>query len=423
MQFPISSKVLPLTIAGILSTGMISANTALADNAQETVSVTPGRTVNPTEVRVMSRYAAHILHYIADARSAINAKNIRAAKSDLNRAHSLIGLLRLEQPTAIVRDHISVAKQHLDYESVEEVTNDLVPIEASLSEIEAFVPVEKARKHTRFARERLKKNDKAGAKKELEAADAALIYTEVDLPIASTSRNINLAQLALDNNQLEQADDALNQAEEGVKFLSTTVVAPITQARNSLWQASKDYIDKDYTAVKEDIARAGVWLDKAAQSTDNTTRKEAGKLKRELEGIRGKIDQRGESSQSSLKNMWHRSQALAEREVEKMSAEWGKLRADSEAKVILIDAKLRIAYAESAQFTQGKSREVDNELDAASADLARAAKVSSKTLAEKIHTLSDKLAKIKRSEKDHSAEAHKRYELIKADLRQTIHDL
>ena len=423
MNTPSRSRLLRLTIASILTSAAITSQTALAADLQETVSVSPEHTVSPTEERMMSRTAARVLRHIVDARSAINAKDLGEAKYDMERARTLIDLLKSEQPTAKVRDHIRVAKQHLDYESTEEVTEDLVPIEADLTEIETFVPVATARKHTRFARERLKKGDKAGAKKELEAANAALIYTEVDLPLDTTERQVIIAQKALDNNQPAQADKALDQAEQGVQFLSTAVEAPITQARNSIWQATKDYADKDYAAAKADLAGAGVWLDKAAQSTDKTTRVETTHLKRELEGLQGKIEQKGEQTHASLHHLWQRSQALAEREAETASADWATLRTDSSTKIDLIDAKLHLAYAESDQFMQGKSNEAADELDKARADLELAAKTSNKDLAEKIHALRKQLAQIKDHLDDQGAEAHSRYEIMKAKLRQTIHDI
>jgi len=161
-----------------------------------------------------------------------------------------------------------------------------VPIEADLTEIEDFVPVEKARRHIRSARAYLKKGDKAGAKKELKAADAALIYTEVDLPLAGTERQIVAAQKALDNREPAQADKALKQAENGVQILSVAVAAPITRARDSIWQASKNFAARHYAAAKADLARASAWLDKAAQSSDKTTREEALKLKHSLEKMK-----------------------------------------------------------------------------------------------------------------------------------------
>ena len=412
-----------LMIASILAVSVVATQNVLADDVHENIRVTPGHTISPAEERIMARSAAHVLRYIADARSAIAANDIAKARSDLQQALNLIDILKLQQPTAKVRDHIWVARKHLDYESTEEVAADLVPIEAELTEIEDFVPVEKARKHIRSAGAYLKKGDKAGAKKELEAADAALIYTEVDLPLSNTERQIIAAQKALDNRQPAKADKALKQAEDGVQILSVAITAPITKARDSIWQASKDFAARDYAAAQADLAEASAWLDKAAQSTDKTTREEAMKLKHSLEGLKRQMNMTAQGAGAGLSRLWQRSQALVERESEKASATWGKLHGESVAKKALIEAKLHLAYAKTAQFVQGKSAEVSNELDQAQSYLDKAAETSDKALKAKIHAMSDELNQIKANLHDKSRNARARYDKLKADLRQTIRDL
>ena len=423
MESQSRSRILILTIASILAVSVVATQNVLADEVRENVWLTSGRIVSPGEERAMARSAAHVLRYIADARSAIAANDIAKARSDLQQSLNLIDILKLQQPTVKVRDHIWVAKEHLDYESTEEVAADLVPIEADLTEIEDFVPVEKARTHIRSARAYLKNGDKAGAKKELKAADAALIYTEVDLPLSGTERQIIAAQKALDNRQLAEADKALKQAENGVQILSAAVAAPITRARDSIWQASKDFAARNYAAAKADIAEASAWLDKAAQSTDKTTREEAMKLKHSLEELKRQMNMTAQGAGAGLSRLWQRSQALVERESEKASATWGELHAESKAKKNLIEAKLHLAYAETAQFVQGESAEVSNELDQAQGYLDKAAKTSDKALKAKIHAMSDELKQLKANLDDKSSKAHARYDKLKAELSQTIHDL
>lgn len=138
----------------------------------------------------------------------------------------------------------------------------MVPIEADLTELEDFIPVEQAKKHIRKVKKHLKKGDKQAAKEELQAADAALIYTEVELPLAATEKQVIAAENFLAHNQPQAADRALKVAEDNVQFTSSAVFAPIAQARNSLWQASKDYAAKNYEAAKADLAAAGSWLEK-----------------------------------------------------------------------------------------------------------------------------------------------------------------
>jgi len=63
----------------------------------------------------MARSAAHVLHHIVDARSAIHSDNIDQAKSNLQQARGHIDSIRASRPTAKVRARIRAARQHLDY--------------------------------------------------------------------------------------------------------------------------------------------------------------------------------------------------------------------------------------------------------------------------------------------------------------------
>ena len=423
MRTKANHKFISLAVAGILVSGMSIAPACLAASLQEQVSVIPERTTSADAERIMSRSAAKILRHIADARAAIHAKDNGKAKSDLKQARTLIDILKSQQPTAKVRDHIWVAKQHLSYESTREVKTDLIPIEADLAEIEDFVPVAASRAHVRSSRDHMDRGDMEGAKKELDAAAAALIYSEVDLPLASTERQVSTAQNALDNKQPQAAEKALKQAEAGVLYLSTTVSEPVTRARQSLWQATKDYTAHDYVAVKADLERAGRWLDKAALSTDKVTREEAGKLKQRLSSLKGKIDQADDATGSSLTNLWQRSKALAEHQVEKVSIGWDKLHGNSPTKSNLIDAKLHLAFAESDQFIYGTSPSVGIELTEARDYLDKAAQTADQTIAGKIQTMKSELKNFKANPDDKSAQARAHYEKVKADLRRIIRDL
>jgi len=420
MKNLLRSRLLAMLSTSILLASVIVIQSTLAANLREKVSVTPGRTISPAEENILSRAAARTLRHIAEARTAIHVGNIDQAKENLQQARTLINIIKSQRPTAKVHDHIWVAKQHLDYESTEDVAADLIPIDADLTEIEDEVPIEQARKHVQRARGHLKNGNKQAAKKELEAADAALIYTEVDLPLAATEQQVIKAENMLAKNKTADADKALRSAEDGVQHLSEAIFSPVTQARRSIWQATRDYAAKNYAAAKMDLGKASEWLSEAAQSTDKVTRKEAAKLKRDLEAMKKKVSRGDEKTKSALTSLWARSQALAERESENVSTGWAKLRGKSTAKTALIEAKLHLAYAENAQLIQGKTAEAARELDQAQGYLDQAIKTSDKTLAMKIHAMSGALKGLKAALDDKGIKAHARYEKLKSDLRQTI---
>ena len=179
--------ILMLLVALVLGRGP-----ALAKTIHEKVTVKPVKTISPAEESAISSAAAKVLRHIAKARGAIHDKDLDQAGKDLKKAQKLVTIIKRSLPTAKIKDHIWVAKKHLDYESTEEVKPDLVPIYAALDEIEDIVPVKQAKKRLDEAKENLDKGNKKAAKENLEAVDKALIYTEVDLPLTSTENILSL---------------------------------------------------------------------------------------------------------------------------------------------------------------------------------------------------------------------------------------
>ena len=420
-----SHKIHSGILTGALSACILTAacGPVTAQTLQEDVSVIPSRTISPAEESEISTSAAHVLRQIVKARWSIHEDDLEQAQDDLDQAEALIDDIKITLPTAKVKDQIWSAKKQLDYESAEEVIPDLIPINASLTEIEGFVPVKEVRKHIQRARGSLNKGDKKTAKEELKAANAALVYTEMDLPLNSTERQVLAAQKALNEGLPEQADQKLKAAEKGVQFLSVATTAPLQQAQKSIWQASRDYAAKDYAAAKTDLARADNWLNKAEKGNDENIHEDATDLKRRTDNLQDEIDQKGAHTGSALIGLWHRSKALTKYEVERLSSFWKGAESQRHSKAELIDAKLHIDYAESAQFYHGKSSEVRSELDKANDNLKQAGKSANKELRTKIHALREELKQMKANVNNYSANAQASYEQIEARLRQLIHDL
>jgi lipoate synthase len=132
-------------MVGTLVFGLIGPFPVWAKSIEGEITVTPVKTVTPEEESVISSAAVKVLRHIVQARGDIKEK--ARAKEELNKSLDLIDIIKASLPTAKVKDHIWVAKKHLDYESTEEVMPDMVPIYTALDEIEDLVPVKQAKKH------------------------------------------------------------------------------------------------------------------------------------------------------------------------------------------------------------------------------------------------------------------------------------
>ena len=232
-----------------------------------------------------------------------------------------------------------------------------------------------------------------------------------------------LAQGMLTQNKPDDADKELKAAEDGVLFISVGAEAPITLAKKSLWQATKDYAAGKYAAAGEELEKAGAYLKKEARSADEKTRKEAEKLGKDIDALKVKVKKGGKATGAAITNLWERSKALSEREAERMSTSWQKLSSETKVKKDLIEAKLHIAYAETSQFISGNADKAGAEIDKAKDYLKSSAKNADSKVKIKINAMKKKMDEIKKDLHSKKEAAKLRYETIKGDLRQLIKDL
>ena len=198
---------------------------------------------------------------------------------------------------------------------------------------------------------------------------------------------------------------------------------PITLAEKSLWQATKDYAAGKYAAASEELEKAGAYLKKASKSADEKTRKEAEKLGDEIDALKAEVKKGGKATGAAITNLWERSKALSEREAERISTGWQKLRSESKVKQELIEAKLHLAYARSYQFITGNVDKAGAEIDNAKGYLNSAAKNADSKVKARINAMGEKMDEIKKDLHNKKEDMQKQYEIIKGDLRQLIKDL
>ncbi len=419
-------------IAGIIAGSFVVGTAVFAAGLQEKITIEPGRQISAADQAIISRSAANALRHIAEARVDIHNKNPANAKNELAQVRKLIDIIKSARPTSKVIDHIWVAKKHLDYKNTTEVGEDIIPIDVGLTEIEDLVPVEQARQHLKKARSHIKAGQRKAAREELDAVQDNLIYTEVDLPLASTEQAVIMAQGLLARNKPGEADQALALAEEGVQYLSVTIAAPLSQARKSIYRAMQNYAAKEYDKTRAELAVASGWLKKAATKADQSTHKKITHMDQLLQTLSGKLSKKDKKAESSLDGLWHRIIALSEYEAEKIGL--GHSRKPAPANTIkknLIDSKLDIAYAETAQLIDHDESGLVYNLKLARAALKRAGNSADKSGKQAIHKIEkdiDKIESVTLSGLKDADYTLARWELLgfyektKADQRKLIRD-
>lgn len=363
-------------MTGMLVTVFLIPTTGWGERIQEDIKITEGKPLSSQEERILSSTSAKVLRAIAKARGAIYEKNVTQAETDLQEIQTLIALIKAARPTTRIRDHIWVAKKHLDYESTEKVALDLIPIDMALTELAYVIPVEEAKTHLDAAHKSLTKEDKPAAKKHLEAVNEALVYTEVDLPLSATEQHVLTAKQLLQSNKPKEADAALAAAEEGVEFIAISMNSPMTQAKKSLWAAMQAYTSGQHASAKAHLKRAATWLNRIAQGGEATVDTEAHHLAAEVTALSEDVEQSGEAVKTSLNALWEKFTALSTREAEKVAAgahRQQKYESHMALKVNLLEAKFHVSYAETSALMLHDPNRAMTELEQAQKHLSAAA--------------------------------------------------
>lgn len=307
------------TLACLMVFGLFSSQGISADKIKEEVTVIPGKPLTIAEQNMISSMAVKVLKHIARARGYIQDKNFNEAGNEIQKAKNLIEMIKSGLPTTRIKDHIWVAKKHLQYESTEKVIPDLIPIYTSLEAIKDFVPVEEVKAHVDAAKKALKKGDKEEAGKKLELAAEGIVYVEVDLPLRHTERKIIEAERLLAGGEAEKADKILDEAEEGVQVISVAVYEPIVLAERSLWLAARDYAKDKYAAAGDGLHRAKEYMKKAYVDADEKTKKEIQELDKKIDSLGAKMKDGARGLSKDLKEAWSKSREIFKKTVDRFN--------------------------------------------------------------------------------------------------------
>lgn len=340
--------------AAVLMAAVVN-GAALADEGKtpadgtlkEHVTVLPGRQITPQEETAISSAAVKVLRHIASARGELQGDkpDSAKAKTELEQAEKLLDIIHASLPTTKIKDHIWVAKKHLEYEDSHEVLPDLVPIYSSLEELVDTLPTDQAKAHLDQAKHALKQGDKPKSAAHLQEVDDTLLYVEADLPLNFTRQALNQAKQDLEKGDSKGADQVLNAAEDNVVFISVSYQSPLMQAKASLWRASQAYLQDESGKAKTALDAAVKQLQRAAQSENQVTRESAEKLVADVRELNRLIESGDKGLRDRFASAWHRAKALSERSAESLSTGWQRLRAEGAGKQDLIEAKLQLAYA------------------------------------------------------------------------------
>lgn len=420
----VSMKPLALLLTAALASSQLAWASAPDSRISEDVTVTPGRAISRADEAALSRAAARVLDRIGAARAALSRQDEAAARDLLGQAGTLLDIINAALPTANVRDQIQLADSKLKYDQTDQVRPDLVPLDAALNEVEDFAraPARPVQADRSDGGAKASSQAQANAGKDIEAVDAALLYEETDLPLSVTRTFVLSAQDALSKHDLKRADMLLRAAQDHVVTNSIVVDEPLVPAKANLARADANMKAGRLDAARADLKRAIGQLDRAAKRTEGSAQSDVQALLDDARALDRKLDQDGQASEREFSMLWHRAHALADRAMDYTDVGWARMRAGSELKQSLIEAKLQARYADADAFVGGNATKAQNDLGEVQRYLeqARDVKEIAPETVQRIDAMQQQLASLRAPGKQIDRDALR---ALTQDLSQTIQSL
>jgi hypothetical protein len=377
--------------------------------------------LTPDEEFIMAFNSAKALPYLASARKDIGRKNISGAQSEVGQALTLIDEMKSRFPVIRLEELIAAARIRLGYEEPRRALAYLELITPALANIQEPAASREATEALERAKNFLKNNDKEAAGHELAALEVILNFKTAARPVELAEKNLLAAEAELDQSQPENADRFIEAAENNLRFMAVKVGTPMSQAKQSLWQATLDYTAGRWSVAKADLERAGALLEQAVQSASNESRSEIQNLDRDVHALIKRAARDEQGLGDSIDSLWRRSESLTDRALDYQVAAWERLQSTGTGSEDLIEAKLHVTYAEIGEFTSGDKQSAETELEKATSYLREAIPQMGRKAEPELKEIENEMMVAKAAIGKNEPGQWERYATIKDGLSRLIH--
>jgi hypothetical protein len=286
---------------GLLTAALLFAPAPLAaDTASESVSGTlPGyqTTVNrETEgelseenLRQASLLASQVVLHLNAATNELEVQNSKAATGQIDKALTLVGVIREMLPVTIETTVVRDADGKEIYRHTERSQNDLVPIYQAMTAVEVVQPILDA------------KWDDA-AVEGIRLADVDLIHTSILTDLSYIERRLKRAKVLI-----ESPEEALKQLVaaqvHGMHLSRNKRDNPLVAAQRALRLAEKMAEDENYRAADANLLAARNQLTIYRGLIAESGHQEVKNLQKEIQDLEGELD---EKSAGVIRGFWKR---------------------------------------------------------------------------------------------------------------------
>jgi hypothetical protein len=233
---------------------------------------------------------SQILTHVHNAAQELSDSDVDRARPEIDRAQSLLKVVRNILPTTEVTTIVTDAEGKEVYRDNQQVQDDQIPIYAGDVAVEVAQPIVDA------------KRDEA-ALKGVKLADAALIHTAVLVDLSLVEQKLRRAAEILNNPARSAAE--LTQLEiDGVHFYANKEDSPLVQVQIALRLAERLVREHQYEGAKANLQSAKIQLDAYRTLVGDAAGHLPSELEKEIQRLSEEL-QKPEAVEE-IRGMWDR---------------------------------------------------------------------------------------------------------------------
>jgi Na+-translocating ferredoxin:NAD+ oxidoreductase RnfG subunit len=250
----------------------------------EVTSETKG-SLNKEDQRQVSLLAAQVFQHVDEARRALEADEVDAARKELNMGRNAVEAVQQLLPKTHVHTKTTAPDGKVIYEHERDVQQNHVPLFEGMIQARTLAPIQDAQQdEPRIAGVRVVESER--------------LSTEVVADLAYVDARLRRALKALDDKKPDEAVASLLLAQvKGVDFRYTKEDAPLAEARDAIWLAKRALEENNSTQAHANLQVARQWLEIYRQVLPEDQRKDVDQMMSEVNQLRDKL--RKESSAST----------------------------------------------------------------------------------------------------------------------------
>lgn len=258
------------------------------------IETQPNATLSAQERMAVSFAAGRILVHVDQARDAIAAGNVEAAKRNLEKAMTLVNIVESTLPTYTVTANIQAGG--ITYTDRRKVQPLVVELYDDLDKVAVLDPVIAAK------REAAKEAGLPPATIEL-----LLQFTQAKLDVAEAKAGLKTAKQALNKGNLQAADQALTLIQtSAVEFSYNATNIPLKEAQSNLLLARNLVQQERYQHARFALMAAADALQRYQSQVGDNRAQQVKALRQEINALQQNIKQNGaQNAESKITQWWN----------------------------------------------------------------------------------------------------------------------